>query len=528
MGAMTRLTEPLLAGLALTLLAFGVISDRALAERARRERDTAQAAAVESARLTALSIRAALAQVEQAVAVERPPVGVAVDRLAGMPPLAAQATTVPYSRRSRPELARLLSSTRATPNGLPEAVVARIALGDSPVSLGSQAPPDVGERLLSGRLPVRPHDLPYLAAQLGLGADPRVASLLERLRRAPAGGLPSLPAFRRTRTAQDRVEGWSQAGDDRLFYSIPVATLVGRAGVAERLLAPGAAVGLEAEVPDVAGLTLRVAADAHAGTGGERLRLALWGAVVAGALGLVAVRRALLREAEATAREKAFLAGVTHELRTPLSAIRLFGETLAGGRGDPREYGALVARESERLESLVERVLAVTRVDEAPTFAPVTPTALVASAVALIRPRAERREVTLETRLGAGLPEAQWDEEAVRRALLSLLDNAVTHGRERGHVTVVAVEDSGVVKVSVSDDGPGIARRDRGRIFGRFVRGAKSASGTGLGLHLAEQVARAHGGRIDLATEAGRGSTFTLVLPLVPAAARAGQPGASS
>jgi signal transduction histidine kinase len=528
MVPMTRLTEPLLAGLALTLLAFGVIADRALAERARRERETARAAAVESARLTALSVRAALAQVEQAVAAERPPAGVAVDRLAAPPPITARGTSVPYSRRTRAELARLLTSTRATANGLPEAVVARIALGDSPVSLGSEAPPDVGERLLSGRLPVRPEDLAYLAEQLGLGADPRVASLLERLRRAPAGGLPSLPAFRRTRTPQDRVEGWSQAGDDRLFFSVPVAALVERAGVAGQLLAPGAPGGLETEVPDVTGLALRVAVDARAGTAGGRLRYALWAAVVAGALGLVAVRRALLSEAQATAREKAFLAGVTHELRTPLSAIRLFGETLATGRGDPKEYGTLVARESERLESLVERVLAVTRVDEAPTFSPVTPSALVASAVALIRPRADSREVTLETRLAADLPQAQWDEEAVRRALLGLLDNAVTHGRERGHVTVAAVEDAGVVRVAVSDDGPGIARRDRGRIFGRFVRGSNAAAGTGLGLHLAEQVARAHGGRIDLVTEAGRGSTFTLVLPVVPATARRGEPGSAS
>jgi two-component system phosphate regulon sensor histidine kinase PhoR len=281
-------------------------------------------------------------------------------------------------------------------------------------------------------------------------------------------------------------------------------------------------------VPDVPGLALRIAVDARAGAAGERLRFALWAAVVAGAFGLVAVRRALLREAQATAREKAFLAGVTHELRTPLSAIRLFGETLASGRGDSKEYGTLVARESERLESLVERVLAVTRVDEAPTFSPVTPSALVASAVALIRPRADSREVTLETRLAADLPQAQWDEEAVRRALLGLLDNAVTHGRERGHVTVAAVEDAGVVRVAVSDDGPGIARRDRGRIFGRFVRGSNAAAGTGLGLHLAEQVARAHGGRIDLVTEAGRGSTFTLVLPVVPATARTGEPGAAS
>ena len=70
------------------------------------------------------------------------------------------------------------------------------------------------------------------------------------------------------------------------------------------------------------------------------------------------MQRALAREARAVSREKAFVAGVTHELRTPVAAIRVFGETLAEGTGDPREYGALLAEESERLEALVERVLA--------------------------------------------------------------------------------------------------------------------------------------------------------------------------
>ncbi len=274
-------------------------------------------------------------------------------------------------------------------------------------------------------------------------------------------------------------------------------------------------------MPDVPGLVLRVRADAARPFGGQWLRALLWAAIGASALVALAVGRALRREARATAREKAFLAGVTHELRTPLSAIRLFGETLAAGRGEPREYGALVAQESERLEALVERVLAATRVDESPSFAPLEPGALVASAVELIRPRADRRSVRVEALLPAGLPEAKWDAEAVRRALLSLLDNAVTHGRERGRVTVTAAAEEGRLRLAVSDDGPGVARRDRRRIFGRFARGSGGAQGTGLGLYLAEQVALAHGGRIDLDTEPGVGSTFSLVLPLVPPGAAA-------
>ena len=164
------------------------------------------------------------------------------------------------------------------------------------------------------------------------------------------------------------------------------------------------------------------------------LRVALWVAVGASVLGIVVVRRALLAEASATARERSFLASVTHELRTPLAAMRLFGERLAIGRGDPREYGALVAEESQRLEDLVERVLAATRADESPSFAEVAPGEILRSAVRLIAPRAERRAVTVTCRVDEAVRTARWDEDAVRRALLNLLDNAVKHGHEGGRV----------------------------------------------------------------------------------------------
>lgn len=112
------------------------------------------------------------------------------------------------------------------------------------------------------------------------------------------------------------------------------------------------------------------------------------------------------------------------------------------------------------------------------------------------------------------LPECWWDAEAVRRALLNLVDNAISHGREGERVQVSADSDGSEVRLCVADDGPGIAGTERRRIFGRFERGSTEAPGTGLGLFLVEEVARAHGGRVDLETAEGQGSTFTLVLPL--------------
>jgi signal transduction histidine kinase len=251
------------------------------------------------------------------------------------------------------------------------------------------------------------------------------------------------------------------------------------------------------------------------------LRVALLACIVAATAGLVATRRALAKETRALARERTFLTNVTHELRTPLTAIRLFGETLAEGRGDPREYGALVAQESDRLSDLVERVLAATRVDEAPRFGLVSPGELVRSAVQLMAARAERRRVSVTSAVSEDLPQVLWDADAVRRAMVNLLDNGVKHGREAGRVELSVSQTGDHVRLAVSDDGPGIGQAHRGSVFERFKRGATEAPGAGLGLYLVEQVARAHGGRVDLVTEEGRGSTFTLVLPITPPGAEA-------
>jgi signal transduction histidine kinase len=530
---------PLVLGaLLVTLVAFGIVADRALVGQATAAREVAAARAGETARTTAVAVRAALARQEQEVAAGRRAPGIALERVALPPgPALPVVPSPPYAGRPREELSSLLSSTRTTPGGLPEAVVARLALGQtSPVS-GAEPAPDVEERFLRGELPVRADDVAPLARALRIETDPRVASLAERLRLVPpADAIPAVPAFRRRLTSAGTVEGWGRTASHALRYELPVGTLLQDAGAAGTAVLASAADraalarGAEAPVrglthvvavPEVDGFTLAVTPEIPGAVRVATLRVVLLLCLAAGAAGLLAARSALAKEAAATSRERAFLASVTHELRTPLSAMRLLGETLAQGRGDPRDYGALVAQESERLEGLVERVLAATRADEAPRFATVSPAELARSAVALVTSRAERRRVAVEFQAEEGLPEARWDGDAVRRALLNLLDNAVKHGREGGHIEVWARGSGGQVRLSVADDGPGIGRAHRDHIFQRFVRGRTDAPGTGLGLYLVEQVARAHGGRVDLVTEEARGSTFTLVLPLEPPAAKA-------
>jgi signal transduction histidine kinase len=523
-----HLPPALVPGLAVALAVVAGLADRALVGQADAARDAAVARIDEDARLAARSVRASLAQLEQAVAAGHPAPGVTSERLAIPPPRSVSPRGLePYGSRARSELAELLSSTRATPNGLPEAVVARLALGPAIPLSGATGAPSVEDRLLAGELPVRPEDLSFLASRLGLAADPRVGALEARLRRAPsAAELPLAPSFRRRRAGPDRLEGWARGADRWLVrYELEVAPLLEGAGVSDRASVEPDVAAAEAmlpslsrivPVPDVEGLRLRVAPRLPGALRLNALRGVLWLSAGAGVLGLLALRRAFAREARAVSRERAFLAGVTHELRTPLTAIRVLGETLAEGRGEPREYGTLVARESERLEALVERVLTLTRVEQLPHFEAVDPGELLRSAVALVRPRAERRATRVESRVAPALPECRWDGDAVRRALLNLLDNAVVHGREGGRVEARAEASGDEVRLQVADDGPGIRRTDKRRIFGRFERGPTEAPGTGLGLYLVDEVARAHGGRVDLVTAERRGSTFTLVLPRRP------------
>ncbi len=522
-SAVTRSTYALGGALVLTLLVFGGVADHALVEQARTAEEASRAEHDKKTALTAQSVRATLAEVEQAVLGDNPWPGVSVGRLVDPDLMSAPGpSSVPYRKLSEEELVAHLSSTHLSGSGLPEAVVAAVALGRSDHKR------EVAERLLSGRVPVRTEDLPYLAEALGVASDSRVTVLRAQLSQAPeAARLPMVPRFQRRLVNIERgtIEGWSRGEAELRRYEIPVGLLLNRAGVAESVVIEESSRWQHESgrrivaIPEVEGLTLAVALDGSGPTSTQTLRLVLWVAVLTSVVGLAAVVRGLRREAKAVSREKAFLTGVTHELRTPLTAIRLLGQRLAEGRGDSAEYGSMVVLESERLEAFVERALATTRADEKMSFTRLDPGALVRSAVALLSARAEQRNVTLamdDSIHEAELPEVSWDGKAVRRALLNLLDNAIKHGREDGHVEVHAAVEHDAVKLSVTDDGPGIRRRDRKRVFGRFERGGTETTGTGLGLYVVDRVARAHGGRVDLVTDENRGSTFTLVLPLEP------------
>ncbi len=294
------------------LALVSLLADDALRAQGEAAAEAELTRTTEATRLSALSVRAVLARHEQDIAAERPlPDGLTVERAMLEPACTTIGEGPAYGRLSRTALVDLLRSRRATATGLPEAVVARIALGTSaPVTGSVDAPPDVTELLFAGALPVRADDLPYLGRALGTSGDPRIARLQQKLRALPrAETLPLAPAFRRT-LVDGAVEGWTNHLGRAIHYTVPVAMLLARAGISTR--ARVASAGDGAAVADVPGLFLAVAPEGSSATRLHVQRAALWIAALACAAGLVALRRALAREAAANARERQFLASITH------------------------------------------------------------------------------------------------------------------------------------------------------------------------------------------------------------------------
>ncbi len=241
--------------------------------------------------------------------------------------------------------------------------------------------------------------------------------------------------------------------------------------------------------------------------------------------GLVQAGRAYLRAVELARRQSEFMAAVSHEMRTPLTAMRLLAENLESGvadrAGQREEHTRLIREECARLGDLVGNVLAFSGGGIAEPFEAFDVAAMVADAASLVKPMAVRRGIDFEC-TSADFPEPpSGDVAALRRALLNLLDNALKHTPDGGKVSCrVFAADAELWKMEVSDTGPGIPIAERGRVFEAFYRIGdelrRTTPGTGLGLALVKRTAEAHGGTITVSDAVGGGSIFTLTLPLKP------------
>ncbi len=217
-----------------------------------------------------------------------------------------------------------------------------------------------------------------------------------------------------------------------------------------------------------------------------------------------------------------FTADVSHELRTPLTALRTVGEVALRGSHDAEGYGEVIGsmlEEVDRLTRLTDELLALARADagEAKLHRePMDLGALVRDVAAHVSVLAEEKEQALQVQAADDLV-VPGDRTVLRQALVNLTVNAVKYSPERTRILLRTTRRDAMAVVEVTDEGPGIAPEDRGRLFERFYRVDKSRSremgGTGLGLALVKWAAEAHGGRVELESEPGRGSTFRLLLP---------------
>jgi signal transduction histidine kinase len=275
--------------------------------------------------------------------------------------------------------------------------------------------------------------------------------------------------------------------------------------------------------------TLHVFATSGAVSGSPRRNLLI---MLFGGIALVLVSgwyfilRAISRELRVGRLQADFVAAVSHEFRSPLTSLSHVAEMLSHDRLPTedlrqRSYGVLV-RETDRLRGLVEHLLDFRRFDrgaEAFKREPLDVAALLRAVVADFEARLTAGDHAIDLSVAEEPVQVRADREALARTIWNLLDNAVKYSSSCPTVWVTMARHNGRVVITVRDQGIGIPIEEQREIFGRFVRGsepkAKRIAGTGIGLTMADQIVRAHGGTIEVASTPGVGSTFSLQLPVL-------------
>lgn len=230
-----------------------------------------------------------------------------------------------------------------------------------------------------------------------------------------------------------------------------------------------------------------------------------------------------LRHLETVRRD--FVGNVSHELKTPVTAIVGFLETLRAGaaenRDDRERFLAIIDKHARRLKSIIEDLLTLSRLEHeashgTPDLAE-TPLAPVLHAAANVcREAAQSRRMTVSVDCPSDL-RMRVEGRLLEQAVTNLVDNAVKYAEAGTPVTITTVESDREVVIRVSDKGPGIEHQHLARLFERFYRidsgRSRALGGTGLGLAIVKHVAQRHGGRVEVASQPGRGTTFSLYLP---------------
>jgi len=249
--------------------------------------------------------------------------------------------------------------------------------------------------------------------------------------------------------------------------------------------------------------------------------------LIAGILGfgLILAVRAVSHELELARMKSDFVSTVSHEFKSPLTSIRQLAEMLQAGRVPSedrrRQYYDVLVEQSERLSLLIENILSLAKIEDGRKrfeFKPVEIGALLRETVAPISDRVRHDGFTIEMETEGGPHVIIADGPALAQAVTNLVDNAVKYSGDARRVILRSSVRGPDLVVSVRDFGQGIPRDEQAKVFDRFYRGGdpltRSVKGSGLGLTLVKEIIDAHRGKVLIESEPGRGSTFSIVLPL--------------
>ena len=241
-------------------------------------------------------------------------------------------------------------------------------------------------------------------------------------------------------------------------------------------------------------------------------------------LGAFMIARDIARESEITRQKSEFVHNISHELKTPLTLIRLFGETLKDKKNlsseDKQQAYDIITRESERLSYMINNVLDFSRIEMGRrkfNFKTGDLAQTVAETVDSYRTHLEEKGFSIHLDIDPELPPIVFDREALASVLINLLSNAMKFSPDQKEVSIRLFRSADEIVLQVADKGIGIDSKEFNKIFKRFYRSenqvVSESRGSGLGLTIVQHIAEAHGGRVEVESELGRGSAFSFYLP---------------
>jgi signal transduction histidine kinase len=241
--------------------------------------------------------------------------------------------------------------------------------------------------------------------------------------------------------------------------------------------------------------------------------------------GLILINRTIAHELELSKMKSDFVSTISHEFKSPLSSIRQLAEMLQSGRvpseNRRQEYYDVLVEQSERLTLLIDNILDFAKIEEGRkkfNFQTLDLGLLLQKILSVIQDQVRHKDFVIQLEIEKPLPAIKADRESITQAITNLIDNAVKYSGEARNIVVRAFVEEQYLIITVKDFGIGIKKGEIDKIFERFYRGGdeltRTVKGSGLGLTLVKQIVEAHHGKIEVESEVGSGSTFTVRIPL--------------